>query len=346
MKTRTLKDMSEAVGPERVSLKAEVSELQGLLNEQKRAWGDVEKVIGSVKEHVRAFKPLAPVYAKRVKASGGKPVALVVQITDWHIGLVTPKEATEGFGECNLASAKRRVAQLAESITKYRGVMAHGYDIDECVVLATGDYVSGDIHEGLVRTNEFPTPVQAVEAGFLVAWFVQQMAAVFPKVRVEFMAPGNHDRLTKKPQAQAGGWNSWGFVVGKLAEKSLEAQRNVSFSLHPTMQEIVDVKGRRYLVGHGDGILGTWGIPFYGIERKKQREAMARMNMAESKHFDKIVIGHFHTGLDHEHWMVGGSLSGTDENDHKEGRHSRPHQTTWMVHPGHGEFGFTRWYLD
>jgi hypothetical protein len=100
------------------------------------------------------------------------------------------------------------------------------------------------------------------------------------------------------------------------------------------------------LTSHGDGILGTWGIPFYGIERKKQREAMARMNMPIDKHFDKIVIGHFHSAVNHEHWMIGGSLSGTTEFDHKMGRHSLPHQTAWFVHPRHGEFDWSRWWLE
>jgi hypothetical protein len=111
------------------------------------------------------------------------------------------------------------------------------------------------------------------------------------------------------------------------------------------MQALVEAAGRKYLIGHGDGILGTWGIPFYGIDRKVGREAKARRAMPD-RQFDRIVIGHFHTGTDHEDWLIGGSLSGTDENDHKCGRHSKAHQTSWATHPKHGEFGFTRWYLD
>jgi hypothetical protein len=258
---------------------------------------------------------------------------------------VTPEASVEGFNAYNWEIAQRRVAALTGAVCRYAAVMRAGYTIDRCVVLCTGDYVSGDIHEGLVRTNEFQAPKQAVRAGRLLVAAIQSIAGVFPDVRVEFIAPGNHDRPTRKPQAQAGGENSWGYVVGSLAEDLLAAQKNVEFKLHTSMQEIVEVEGRRYLCGHGDGIIGTWGIPFYGIERKVSRESKARMNMPEHRHFHKIVIGHFHTALDHEDWFVGGSLSGTDENDHKCGRHSRAHQTSWLVHPEHGEFGFTRWYL-
>ena len=72
---------------------------------------------------------------------------------------------------------------------------------------------------------------------------------------------------------------------------------------------------------------------------------MARMNMPVDRHFDKIVIGHFHTALNHGDWLIGGALSGTTEHDHKEGRHSKPHQTAWFVHPKHGEFAWSRWWL-
>lgn len=328
------------------SLRVANRETASQLRSARLALGDIGEAVRMVQASVTAEPAVAFPKASRRRAHSSRPVTLVIQLTDWHIGLVTPGHMVEGFNEFNWEIAKRRVAKLAESIHKYTNILRAGYTVDDCVVLCTGDYVSGDIHDGLVRSNEFQAPVQSVKAGRLVTAFLRDMASLFPHVRVEFIAPGNHDRLSKKPQAQLGGENSWGYVVGSIAEALLENQKNVEFNLHSSMQEIVEVAGRRYLIGHGDGILGTWGIPFYGIERKVSRESKARMNMPEHRHFHKIVIGHFHTGLDHPDWFVGGSLSGTDENDHKQGRHMPAHQTSWVVHPEHGEFGFTRWFLD
>ena len=344
MKTRSISEMRESASPLAESLRQEVRELRAALKNAKLEQGRFDDVLYGIAQSVKAAKPLPPPKAAPGKDLG-RPVTLVTQFSDWHIGLVTPASDVEGFGQYSYDTACRRTAVLVGSLARYAETMRHGYTINDCVILCTGDYVSGDIHDGLVRTNEFPAPVQAVKAGLLMASAVQSLAGVFPKVRVEFITPGNHDRLTRKPQAQAGGWNSYGYVVGSLAKEVLRNQGNVAFNLHPRVQEIVEVQGRRYLCGHGDGIIGTWGIPFYGIERKVARESKARMNMPEHRHFHKIVIGHFHTALDHEDWFVGGSLSGTDENDHKCGRHSRAHQTSWLVHPEHGEFGFTRWYL-
>ena len=337
------------VSPEMIaeSLRSRNRDQASELRTARLALGDIGVVMQDVKDAIVAEPPLQLMaFSGKPLIGKSRPVTLVLQLTDWHIGLVTPENMVEGFNAYNWEIAQRRITQLLQSIRKYVAVLRAGYTVNDCVVLCTGDYVSGDIHEGLVRTNEFQTPKQAVKAGRLLSEMLRHLATLFPRVRVEFVAAGNHDRLTRKPQAQMGGENSWGFVVGSLAEDLLSRQKNVEFKLHTAMQEIVDVMGRRYLIGHGDGILGTWGIPFYGIERKVSRESKARMNMPEHRHFHKIVIGHFHTGLDHPDWFVGGSLSGTDENDHKVGRHSEAHQTSWVVHPEHGEFGFTRWFLN
>ena len=331
--------------PELESLRASNRRLASELTAATSALGDIGEALAAVRDEVVAEPPVKLDFRPGRTADKGRPVTLVVQLTDWHIGQVTPEDLVEGFNEFNWAIAQGRVTKFAEQLFKYTQVLRSGYTVNDCVILCTGDYISGDIHEGLVRTNEFQAPKQAVLAGRLVSAFTQTMASFFPRVRVEFVAPGNHDRLTRKPQVQAGGENSWGFVVGSIAEDLLAAQKNVKFNLYTSMQEIIDVAGRRYLCGHGDGIIGTWGIPFYGIDRKVSRESKARMNMPEARRFHKIVIGHFHTGLDHPDWFVGGSLSGTDEFDHKCGRHCPAHQTSWVVHPEHGEFDWTRWWL-
>lgn len=333
--------------PELESLRAANRRLSSELIVAAAALGDIGEAMSAVRDEIVALQPVRLDFNPgRAPGKGqGRPVTLVVQLTDWHIGQTTPEDLVEGFNAFNWDIAQRRVEKFAGQLFKYTQVLRSGYTVSDCVILCTGDYISGDIHDGLVRTNEFQAPKQAVLAGRLVSAFAQTMASFFPRVRVEFIAPGNHDRLTRKPQVQAGGENSWGFVVGSIAEDLLAEQKNVRFNLYTSMQEIIDVAGRRYLCGHGDGILGTWGIPFYGIDRKVSRESKARMNMPEERRFHKIVIGHFHTGLDHPDWFVGGSLSGTDEFDHKCGRHCPAHQTSWVVHPEHGEFDWTRWWL-
>ena len=56
-------------------------------------------------------------------------------------------------------------------------------------------------------------------------------------------------------------------------------------------------------------------------------------------------MGHWHAPLEHPHYWIGGSVSGTDAYDHKNGRHADPQQVSWFVHPKWGEFDRTCWQL-
>jgi hypothetical protein len=325
-------------------LKSENARLQAIVDRRKRDSGQINEAMSDVLAAVGTETPPKIVIDRR-PAKVESNITHVVHLTDWHIGEMVPAEHTEGFGEANYGLACSRIESLANKIIKQTDLMRNAYKVDTCHIVGTADWVSGDIHEELVRTNEFPAPVQAVNAGFLLGRFIASLAGHFENIKVDLLTAGNHDRLTRKPQSADGGLNSYGYIVTEIAKQRLKECENVECKIHIPLSTVIEVAGQRYLIAHGDGIKGTWGIPFYGIERKKQKEAMARMNMTPDKHFDKIVIGHFHTALNHEHWLIGGSLTGTNEFDHKEGRHSHPHQTAWFIHPKHGEFAWQRWWL-
>src|SRR3990167_9749535 len=89
---------------------------------------------------------------------------------------------------------------------------------------------------------------------------------------------------------------------------------------------------------------GWAGKPYYGFDRRVAMEAVKRMGVPEVA-FTKLIFGHFHTATNEKDWQLGGSLSGTNAFDHSNGRHCKAHQTSWYVHPEHGEFDWTRWGL-
>jgi hypothetical protein len=52
-----------------------------------------------------------------------------------------------------------------------------------------------------------------------------------------------------------------------------------------TSKPIADVLGKHFLLAHGHHIMGQLGIPYYGMQRDKAREAVKRMNMPSGKKF-------------------------------------------------------------
>ena len=113
--------------------------------------------------------------------------------------------------------------------------------------------------------------------------------------------------------------------------------KNIEFNIELAHQSVVNIEGTVYLCEHGNTIKGWAGTPWYGLDRKVGMEA--RRIMVKSG-FDKIIIQHFHTPLNTQYYMVGGSLSGTSEYDHTCGRYSIPCQCAWLLSSKFGEFNW------
>jgi hypothetical protein len=150
--------------------------------------------------------------------------------------------------------------------------------------------------------------------------------------------------MTKKNQSSEGGENNWSYIVAHLIKQGVSLLPNVSVNIHAKATALVQVHKEKYLTFHGHQIKGWAGIPYYGFERRVAMEATKRLGI-EGAEFTKLVFGHFHVSGNLPSWNSGGSLSGTNAFDHGCGRHSSPHQTSWLVDAEHGEFAFTRWWL-
>jgi hypothetical protein len=333
-----LKDQYEP-DPKVRALQNEIITLKHTIDTLRLAEGEIEKLTAEVRAAVEVFEPIGTLYIppeeKKVVES---PVSCVLHLTDWHIGMTQVKDEIEGFNMFNFEVGTDRVlTQLPKALLDWITIQRLGYKIENLVVLVTGDLISGDIHKELTTTNEFPTPVQTAKAGYLLAEFLQLLAPHFKEITVHFISADNHSRLTKKPQAKEEGYNTLNYLVGTIADQALNGHNNIFFNIYPQYFKSVKVENTRYLITHGHNIQGWAGFPWYGVERQVGREAVKRMNAPDWTKFDKLVLGHFHTPLNHPRYMVGGSLSGTDAYDHKAGRESNPCQCAWLVHPQHGD---------
>lgn len=312
--------------------------LRRKIDELKLEMGETEAVFDTMKAELGAITVLNPVVhnSKTKGARVGAPITAVVVLGDWHIGEYTESDQIEEFNQFSWDIAQKRAYYLGKKFISWVGVQRTSAVIDELVVIVVGDMISGDIHPELQATNEFPTPVQAVRAGVLVSKTIAELSAHFKKVRVEFITLDNHSRLTRKPQWKDGGKNSYGYIVGWVAMERLRAIKNVKFNLHIGMKTLVEVQGFKYLCMHGHQIKGWAGIPWYGTDRQVAKESKSRRRKP-NQNFDKVIMGHFHQPLWTTDYIINGSLSGTSELDHGQGRHAEPCQVAFLVHPKYGE---------
>ena len=324
-------------------LKRQLREKEEYINNYRGDHGKLEVFFSRVMDEIRPIEPAQIVF--KPKSKPGSQVTAVMQVSDGHMGAVQVPDEIEGLNEFDPEICTLRQMDYTERFLHWVEMHRQAYQINRLAVLVTGDLISGDIHQELQTTNAFPAPVQVVRAAEVLA---QQIAAISPhfeQVDIHFITEDNHARLTKKPQAKEAGLNSFNYLVGYIAQSLVSKHENVNFNLYPMYEKVVHVGGRQYLISHGHGLVGWMGIPWYSINRHVGKEATNRMqvimsdiNRARDIGFHKYIFGHWHTPFDHPLYSCCGSISGTDAYDHKQGRYSPPSQSSWLVHPKHGEF--------
>jgi len=341
-----IKDVAKKINPgeEVLSLRQENALLRERLSAYKREHGHMENIVGEVLANVHSAAPVKVTYKPDSKRAG-HPCDVVMQCSDQHYGAVQDPDEVEGFGIYSPEHSRKRQFGFAQDVLDWTAIHRYGYQVPRLHMVFTGDYISGDIHEELRVTNAMPSPVQAVEQAEIIGGQVLMMAPHFESVVMHMITDDNHGRLTKKPQAKEAGLNNYGYIVAQIVKKMVANQPNVDCRIYAMPMQSIDVNGRRYLMMHGHGVQGWAGFPYYGIERAVSREALKRMNAPDTRKFHRCILGHWHAPLAHPWYWIGGSVSGTDAFDHKQGRWSKPMQVSWVVHPKWGEFNRTEWDL-
>lgn len=278
-------------------LREKVASLEKALKRERAATGEARLQTIELTSAIETVAPAAMTYKPSTKARGHDPITLVLHLTDLHNGEVTERDEVDGFGEFNPEIFTSRLTTLGTNLLKFAEVQRSGYHIPKLHILGTGDYVSGDIHEELRVTNAYPTPVQAVKAGYDLGALIAMLAPHFEEVRTDWITSDNHGRLTRKNQAAEGGQNNWGYIVAHVIQQHVSKLPNVRVNIHAKPSALVPIGSERYLCFHGHEIKGWAGLPYYGFDRRAAMEAVKRMNVPDAN-FTKMVFGHFHTAVD------------------------------------------------
>jgi hypothetical protein len=340
MKTKDLKEKKEPIDNQVIHLHKKIEGLERDISKLNEQLGSKKEFEAQLISAVQASDPFPKFHYTRA-SNGHTPIMPVLNLSDWHTGEVIKRNETEGFGEYSFAIQQRRIFSIVNDFLQWVEVNRKFYTIEDCTLNELGDFVSGDIHEELLRTNEFPLPVQAVKAGMLLGELHRIIAPHFKNVIVNQIGADNHGRMVKKPQSKQAASNNMNFVVYSVANVHAEKSNNIYVNTNEGIKVLARINGKKFLLEHGDSIRGgELGIPMYSIIRMRGKEAARRMNT--NKGFDYWQIGHFHAPTVFEkHTLINGSLSGTSEHDHKAGRYAEPCQVAYLIHPKHGLFDWT-----
>lgn len=268
-----------------------------------------------------------------------------VMLSDLHIGAKYTLDDTGGLSEYNLDIFKRRLEKMKRSVLEIVERHRMMYDLPELHIFSLGDVVAGalgcgswnDSYIDLAITDQL---VEGVQALYCV---ISTWATAFPKVSF-YGIYGNHGRSLKKGVGKS--YDNWDRVCYEIVKTSLANYSNIEWHIPKAWWLNPTIQGHSFYLCHGDGIRGSMGIPYYGVER-----AEARIAGIMEQNLDYVLMGHFHNAAEIQtntsRVMLNGSFVGADMYSLQDlAKNSSPEQKIFGIHKKKGITWTYNIYLD
>ncbi len=276
-------------------------------------------------------------------ATGKHREAIVLPLSDIHMGEVVDRDAMDGRNSYNNAIARKRLERYFSRVVHLGTRHWSGPDPAVIYLVLLGDLIAGEIHEELAKTNDLlAIPAVRDLAECLVSGIDLLLKSFACDIRVVAL-PGNHGRTTKKPESKGHAVNSYDTLVAWCVERHYAArgEKRVTFSAPASGDALIAIHGWNILFTHGDRIGSRGGMGMIGPAATAARgmQRLIQDYAAEGQVIDACVIGHFHAPLRLEQGLVNNSIVGPSEYSRAGRMRSHP-ASQWMltVHPGHGPF--------
>lgn len=282
-----------------IELEAEVEALRAERTHARQAYKASKKdmsIYRACAEDIRATaRPLKPF--KGYKPHGRRKKGLidehcVMHISDGHHDQTVKGEECGGLEKYDFPTSVRRGERYVERVLNYtQRILGKTYNFHTLWMLFYGDHTSGEIHGSVQRSyfrNQFKN---SIAIGQLHGMMISELAGYFDQINCIYV-PGNHGRRSVKKDYH-GAHDNWDYLVGVTAEQLLSEHDNVAFQIPDCFCANVDIGGVGFQIFHGDDVMGSMGIPWYGLERRSRRVA----SLHQSAGLPRVryqVCGHFH----------------------------------------------------
>lgn len=303
-----------------------------------------QETIDKIREFARPDEDQAPGWLapEHVKGKLHRGIPTFV-LSDMHFGEVIQAAELEGSNAYNRAIAEKRLENTFKGIVRVTRDYMQGMKFEGINLLALGDGLSGNIHEELKETNEYPLLVDFHHWSAKLEGFVQGLAEEFGKVHTVAL-PGNHGRNSLKSRFKGRAEDNFDWLMWSQIARSLRTDKRFTWNVPTSMDADLRVFDTRFKLTHGDqfhggsGIAGIFSPLSLGQHRKQTREiGMSRLRGDTPTGFDWMVLGHFHQYFHGRGLIVNGSLKGYDEYAYGFNFAPEvPQQALWITTPEHG----------
>lgn len=293
------------------------------------------------------IKPRLVIPSQRKSSRNGRSV--VLHLSDIHYGETISSDEMDGANRYDIAIAKLRMGRFFGNAANLMTKHWHGPPPEEIVFCLGGDLISGAIHPELAETNEASVPRTVREVGELIAGGIETLRhEVKTPIRV-YSVPGNHGRMTVKPQSKGRAASSLDLLATDFAEAGLRGVKGVTFYRTMSPDAYFSIYGWHFLLTHGDtmGGRGT-GTGFIGpiAAISKGHRKLVDTSWRAGRPIHYVLTGHYHTTAKTSFGWSNGSVCGYGE--YARDLRADPEvarQNMLTIHPEHGVINEQPLYL-
>lgn len=301
------------------------------------------------------FMPAEPIAKPRIARQGKHSrQAVVLHLSDLHVGEVVNRDEVMGVNEYNLDIARTRIGRLfhAASVLCTSAWPASDAAPVKISILLGGDLISGHgLHPEHAETDAGTAYQQTKWASEFIAAGVLRLHIDLKErfgkaVPIELISVvGNHGRDTfGKPRTKLVSIQSYDTLVSDFVEAALKQQPTITHYRPRGFDAYFDAVGWPLLLTHGDRMGSGGGTGFIGPAATiiKGHRKIIDTEHRQRRPVYKVFSGHFHTTCVTPFGFGNGSGIGYGEFAKSLRADPEPAQQNLVVF--HERIGFLRWH--
>lgn len=221
--------------------------------------------------------------------SGYREEHMGLLLSDLHIGASYTLEETGGLSEFNLAIFHERLERLKSAVIEIYERHSNVCNLPVLHVFCLGDIVAGMNDAGSWSSNYIDLDIydQMFEGVAALRDCMSVWSNMFQQVKF-YGIFGNHGRVGKKGMQKDS--TNWDRICYEMIRISMENYDNIEWKIPKSWWLMEKIQNHNFYLTHGDGIRGSMGIPYYGVERA-ERSIIGLMPEKP----DYMLLGHFHS---------------------------------------------------
>lgn len=265
---------------------------------------------------------------------------VILHLSDIHYGEKILLEEMSGTNRYDSDVAKLRLGRFFAHAAMLMTTYWPGRPPEEVILCLGGDLISGMIHAELLETNSPSVPHSVRDVGELIAGGIEVLRKeIKAPIRV-YSVPGNHGRMTHKPQSKGRAAGSLDLLATDFTEVALRRLKAVTFYRSESPDAYFSTYGWHWLLTHGDTMGGRGGGtgfigPMAVIIKGHRKLVDTSWRSGRPVHY--VLTGHFHVTCKTTFGWGNGSVCGYGQfarDLRADPEVSR--QNFLVVHPEHG----------